>query len=124
MRILDEVHIVGMSESGSTYMSVTQVCDSEGKVVRVEPPIRVVLEGEDARVAVTQDALAARYDNEELSQIGDGNPILGLKRVIGSIATSGGLEVGAIKPLHPSLFEAEVVDQVAELVTSTPQLTA
>jgi hypothetical protein len=120
----DEVHVVGMSENSSTYLTVSEVCDSDGNVVRVEPPINVVLEGKNIRsVAVTQNALAARYDQDELSQIGEGNPILGLDLVIGDVAVNG-LTYGAIKPLHPTLMEAQIVDEVAELASPSRELTA
>ncbi|QQS19988.1 hypothetical protein IPL85_00810 [Candidatus Saccharibacteria bacterium] len=116
---LDKVHIVGMSENGSTYLTVDEF---EGKAVK--PPIQVVLEGKDATsVAVTQDALAARYDDEELCQIGEGSWVLGLQRVIGEIATNGNLEYGATKPLHPNLIDAEVV-AYAKLPASVCELTA
>ena len=116
---LDKVHIVGMPENGSTYLTVDAF---EGKAVK--PPIQVTFEGEDAAsIAVTQDAMAARYDNEELRQIGEGNSMLGLQRVIGEIATNGNLEHGAIKPLHPNLIDAEVATY-AELPAPVRQLTA
>lgn len=116
---LDKVHLVGMSENGSTYLTVDEF---EGRAVK--PPIQVTLEGEDASsVAVTQEALAARYDDEELRQIGEGSSMLGLKRVIGEIATNGNLEHGATKPLHPNLIDAEVV-AYAELPAPVRELTA
>jgi hypothetical protein len=116
---LDKVHVVGMSENGSTYMTVDEV-----NGIRVEPPIQVVFEGEDAsNVAVTQDAMAARYSDEELRQIGEGSSTLGLKRVIGEIATNGNLEHGATKPLHPNLIDAELVG-FAELPAPQRELTA
>lgn len=116
---LDKVHVVGMSENGSTYLTVDEF---EGK--EVKPPIQVVLEGEDASsIAVTQDAMAARYDEEELRQIGEGSSMLGLKRVIGEIATNGNLERGATKPLHPNLIDPEVI-VFAELPAPQRELTA
>jgi hypothetical protein len=116
---LDKVHIVGMSENGSTYLTVDKF---EGR--EVKPPIQVVLEGEDATsIAVTQDAMAARYDDEELRQIGEGSSALGLKRVIGEIATNGNMVQGDIKPLHPNLFEGQVVDTL-ELTAPQAELTA
>lgn len=115
---LDKVHVVGMSENDSTYMTVNEL---EGK--EVQPPIRVVLEGEDASsVAVTQDTMAARYDDEELRQIGEGSSMLGLKRVIGEIVMNGNLEQGATKPLHPNLIDVEVVAS-AELPAPVRELT-
>jgi len=108
---MDKVHTVGMSVNSSTHLTVDSVSGADNKEIRVEPPIKVVFEGEDATsVAVTQDALAARYDDEELRQIGEGSSTLGLIRVIGEIATNGNLVHGNIKPLHPSLFEGQVVD--------------
>lgn len=116
--IMDKVHDIGMSENGSTYMTV-----DEANGVRVEPPIQVILEGESANVAVTQDALAARYQNDELCLIGEGNSMLGLQCVINEIATNGNLEHGAIKPLHPNLIEVNVVASV-ELTAPVRELTA
>lgn len=101
--IMDKVHAVGMSENGSTYLTVSEVAG-----VKVEPPIEVVFEGENAHVAVAQDALAARYHDDELRQIGEGNAILGLNRVIGEIAMNGNLERGATKPLHPGIIDAKI----------------
>lgn len=116
---LDKVHIVGMSENRSIYLTVDEF---EGKAVK--PPIQVVLEGEGATsVAVSQDALAARYDDEELRQIGEGISMLGLGRVIGEIATNGNLEHDATKPLHPNLTDAEAV-AYAELPAPARELTA
>jgi hypothetical protein len=85
----------------------------------------VVLEGEDARVAVVRDGLAARYDDDELRLIGEGSSTLGLNRVIGEIATGGNLVRDDIKPLHPNLIEGDVeVDQPALNAATLPQLTA
>lgn len=92
---IDKVHLVGMSPKHSTHLTVTEF---EG--VEVEPPIEVVLEGEGAtRTAITQDALAARYNEEELLKIGEGSSMLGIKRVVGEIAMNGNLDYGAAKPL-------------------------
>lgn len=116
---LDQVHDVGMSEKGSVYLTVVEF---EGKAV--EPPIQVTFEGENAgSVAVTQDALAARYDEEELLQIGEGSSMLGLKRIIGEVATNGNLVHDDIKPLHPNLFEGRVIGH-PELPTPVRELTA
>jgi hypothetical protein len=116
---IDKVHTMGMSENNSTYLTVSEY---GGKAVK--PPIQVVIEGENASsVAVSQDALAARYVDEELRQIGEGSAVLGLQRVIGEIATNGNLEHGATKPLHPNLIDAEVVAYV-ELSAPARELTA
>lgn len=116
---LDKVHVIGMSENGSTYMTVDEV-----NGVRVEPPVQVVFEGEDAsNVVVSQDAMAARYSDEELRQIGEGSSMRGLQRVIGEIATSGNLEHGATKPLHPNLIDAEAV-AFTEIPAPVRELTA
>lgn len=104
--MLDKVHILGMSESGSTHMTVGSVRNDEGQEVLVIPPVGVTFEGSDARVAFSQDGLAARYSDEELSQIGDGSSALGLNRVLGCIATDGPLVYGATKPMHPNLIDA------------------
>jgi hypothetical protein len=120
---MDKVHTIGMSENGSTYLTVNAVYGADNKLIPVEPPIEVVFEGENANVAVTQDALAARYHDDELRQIGEGSSMLGLNRVIGDIAVKGGLVHGEIKPLHPTLFEGQVVD-VLELTAPQGQLTA
>ncbi len=110
---LDKVHIQGMSENISTYLTVTSVAGDDNKEIRVEPPIKVVLEGEGAdSVAISQGSLAASYDNAELAQIGEGSSILGLKKVIGAIATDG-LTYDDIKPLHPNLLEGQVIDTPA-----------
>jgi len=113
----DRVHLIGMSEDGSTSLVVDSVYGDDNKKFVVEPPIRVTLEGQSARVALAQDALVARYDDEELRQIGEGSSTLGLKRVIGDIAVRGGLVYGEIKPLHPNLIEGKVIDN-RELTTS------
>lgn len=121
---LDKVHTIGMSENGSTYLTVNSFYGTDNKEVRVEPPIQVTLEGDDASsVAFAQDALAARYSDEELRQIGEGSSMLGMKRVIGEIAMNGNLEHGATKPLHPNLIDAEVV-AYAELPAPVRELTA
>jgi len=119
---LDRVHVVGMSPNGSTYLTVNSVNGLDNKEVSVHPPIEVVFEGDDARVAVTQDGLAARYDDEELRRIGEGNSSLGLYRVIGDIAMHGNFELDAIKPLHPTLIEGHVVSR-ANIVATRPELT-
>lgn len=121
---LDKVHTIGMSENGSTYLTVNSFYSEDNKEVRVEPPIRVTLEGDNASsVAFAQDALAARYSDEELRQIGEGSSMLGMKRVIGEIAMNGNLEHGATKPLHPNLIDAEVA-AYAELPAPVRELTA
>jgi len=106
---LDKVHDVGMSENGSTYLAVNTVYDANNQEIIVEPPIEVVLEGENAHVAVTQDGFAARYHDDELREIGEGSSTLGLSRVIADIAINGKLTHGDIKPLHPSLIQGRVV---------------
>jgi len=121
---LDKVHTIGMSENGSTYLTVNYFYDADNAEVRVEPPIQVIVEGGDASsVVFAQDVLAARYSNEELQQIGEGNSMLGMKRVIGEIAMNGNLEHGATKPLHPNLIDAETVEY-AELTAPVGELTA
>jgi hypothetical protein len=115
--VMDKVHIIGMSEDGSTYLTVDEVT---GK--KVEPPIEVTFEGEDAHIAVVQEAMAARYHDDELRQIGEGNAILGLNRIIGEIALNGPLKYGDIKPLHPNLIDSTVT--VAELPAPRRELTA
>ena len=107
--MMDKVHILGMPESGSTYMTVSTVRDLEGREVTIEPPVKVIFEGDQARTAVTQDGLAARYSDEELSEIGEGSLALGLNRVLGCIATNGNLVDGATKPMHPTLIDATIV---------------
>lgn len=94
----DKVHIVGMSASGSEHLSVTEF---EGATI--EPPIEVVFEG-DTQVTVTRDALAARYEFDELRTIGEGDVTLGLNRVIGTIVTGESFKLDEIKPLHPSII--------------------
>lgn len=90
----------GMSPNSSTYLTVETFSGPDNIEIAIEPPIQVVFEGEDARVvAVTQDGLAARYDDDELSEIGEGSSVKGLNRVIGEIATNGNLERDAFKPL-------------------------
>jgi hypothetical protein len=116
--MMDKVHTVGMSENGSTYLTVDAV-----NGVRVEPPIIVTFEGENAHVAVVQEAMAARYHDDELRQIGEGNATLGLNRVIGDIAMNGPLEFGATKPLHPNLNDGDSVAFI-ELPAPRRQLTA
>jgi len=115
--IMDKVHTIGMSENGSTYLTVNEIAG-----VKVEPPIRVTFEGETAYVAVAQEAMAAHYHDDELRQIGEGNAILGLNRVIGDIAINGPLEFGATKPLHPNLIDSTVAS--AELPAPRRELTA
>jgi len=117
----DLVGIVGMSPNGSTYMTVDSFDDADNKTVPLEPPIAVILEGEEARVAVVRGTLAARYTNEELHEIGEGNMFRGLDRVIGSVAVDG-LAHGAIKPLHPNLFEGE--EAQTALPAAQPALTS
>ncbi|MDB5175900.1 MAG: hypothetical protein JWM81_758 [Candidatus Saccharibacteria bacterium] len=121
--ILSRVHTVGISENGSTYLTVEAYYGADNQAVPIEPPIRVVFEGEAANVAVTQGALAARYNDDELRQIGEGSSMLGLDRVIGDIAMNGNLTRGAIKPLHPNVFESMVVDAL-ELTAPVRELTA
>ena len=115
--IMDNVHTIGMSESGSTYLTVNSVGGT-----KVEPPIRVTFEGENSHVAIAQEAMAARYHDDELRQIGEGNAILGLNRVIGDIALNGPLEYGSTKPLHPNQIDSTVV--AAELPAPRHELTA
>lgn len=120
---LDKVHALGMSENGSTYLTVDSFYGVDNKVVRIEPPIQVVFEGEDASsIAVAQDGLAARYDDEDLRQIGEGSSMLGLNRVIGDIAMNGNLKHDATKPLHPNLIDVEAV--TLELSAPQQELTA
>jgi hypothetical protein len=107
---IDKVHIAGMSQNGSTYLTVDSFYGPDNREIRIEPPVEVILEGDDARsVAFSQGGMAARYSDEELRQIGGGSSMLGTKRVIGEIAMNGNLERGAIKPLHPNIYEACVV---------------
>lgn len=99
-RVANTVGPVHMSPNGSTYLTVEAYSGPDNTEIEIEPPIEVVFEGEDASVvAVTQDGLAARYYDDELSEIGEGNSVKGLNRVIGEIATNGNLERGAFKPL-------------------------
>jgi len=106
---LDKVHALGMSENGSTFMRVDSVTDENNNVVRLEPPVDVVFEGSSTNVAVTQDSLAARYSDEELTQIGEGSSAQGINRVIGDIAMNGNLVHDATKPLHPTQIDVEPV---------------
>lgn len=112
---LDKVHPLGMSENGSIFMTVNLVTDEENKVVRLEPPVEVVFEGNGTNVAITQGALAARYSDEELAQIGEGSPAQGIKRVIGDIAMNGNLVHDATKPLHPTQFDIQQMITLPEL---------
>ena len=114
----DKVHTLGMSSGGSTHLTVSEFSGN-----KVEPPINVVFEDDGMQVAVTQDALAARYRSDELQQIGEGNAIMGLNRVIGEIATNGNLEHGATKPLHPNVIDVEAA-AYAELPVAQKVLTA
>ena len=103
---IDKVGIVGMSLSGSTYMTVRSFTKPDGREVPIVPPITVVLEGIDiTQVSVCQDSLAARYSEEDLNKIGNGSPIKGLNDVIGDIALNGNLVYGNIKPLHPNIID-------------------
>jgi hypothetical protein len=102
--MFDEVHHVGMSPDASIFMEVT----SAGGAT-IEPPIKVVferIESEDiVLVAFCQGALAARYNDPELREIGEGSSALGMKRIIGDIATNGRMREFAIKPLHPAIVQ-------------------
>jgi hypothetical protein len=120
---LDKVHTVGMSENGSTYLTVDSFYSEDNKEVRIEPPLQITLEGEEAGIAFVQGAMVARYSDEELREIGEGNSMLGVKRVIGEIAMNGNLKHGATKPLHPNLIDAEAV-VCAELPAPVRELTA
>lgn len=122
---LDKVHPVGMSENGSTFLTLDAYYGDDNQERVLDPPVSVVLEGKDlSTTAVVQAGLAARYSDEELGQIGEGNSLLGLKRVIGDIATNGNLQEGAIKPLHPGILEGYVVIDEIPAVASTHELTA
>jgi hypothetical protein len=97
---MNTVHSIGMSPNGSTYLTVDTFYGSDNKEIKIEPPVEVVFEGADAgTVAITQDGLAARYNDDELRQIGEGSSVVGLNRVIGEIATNGNLQDGKFKPL-------------------------
>ncbi|HUA13040.1 MAG TPA: hypothetical protein VL989_00865 [Candidatus Sulfotelmatobacter sp.] len=124
--IMDKVHTVGMSEDRSTYLTVDAYYgDDNINAIAIEPPLQITLEGEDAHVAFVQGAMAARYHDDELRQIGEGSSTLGIKRVIGEIAMSSGLESGATKPLHPNLIDGDViVDTPLELPAPRRELTA
>lgn len=107
--VFDKIHSVGMSPDASTYMEVDSFMGPDKKAIAIEPPLVVVLEGQEARkVAFQQDALAARYTDEELRQIGEGSSTLGMQRVIGDIAMGGGLVDGATKPLILALSMARL----------------
>ena len=120
---MDKVHVVGMSEGGSTYMTVTEYSGADNKTIRLEPPVKVVLEGENAHVAVVQGNLAARYHDDELRQIGEGSSTLGLKRVIGDIAMNGNIAYGDPKPMHPNFIDADIVSPL-ELTASQREIIA
>jgi hypothetical protein len=121
---MDKVHTIGMSENGSTYMVVDAYYGENNKRVAIEPPLRITLEGDEAHVAFVQGAMAARYHDDELRLIGEGSSTLGIKRVIGEIATVGSLERGATKPLHPNLIDAKAIEHVGELAAPRRELTA
>ena len=110
---LDKIHSHGMSPNASIYMTVRTFTGPDSKQVAIQPPLRVVFEGESPIVAFSQDGLTARYHDDELRQIGEGSSALGMKRVIGDIAMHGNLEYGATKPLHPGLLDGEVIPQPA-----------
>jgi hypothetical protein len=120
---LDKVHSHGMSESNSTYLVVDAFYDHNQRV-EIEPPLRVIFEGENAsRIAVNQGVQTARYDDDELQRIGEGSSVLGLNRVIGEIALNGNLVYGATKPLHPDLVDGQVIAP-AELPAPRRELTS
>lgn len=112
--IKDRVHGCGMSNSGSTYLKVSEVAG-----VKVEPPVAVVIDKEkvdplidvvndqkiDQQVSLTQGVNTVRYSTDELKRIGKGDAITGLNRVLGDIAVNGPLEMDAIKPLHPDIID-------------------
>jgi|GEM_PF-6694515 len=112
---LNRVHSCGMSPDGSTYMTVNSFVGPNNTEIPIEPPLRVIFEGDKPNVAFSQDGLAARYSNEELHVIGEGNSARGMHRVIGDIAMNGGLKEGATKPLHLSVLvvDGEVAPYVA-----------
>jgi len=115
---LDRVHALGMSDNGSTFMTVDAVAGQDNIEIRIEPPIIVVFEGNGSSVAITQDALAARYSDDELTQIGEGSSAQGINRVIGDVAMNGNLVHDATKPLHPTQIDVDELVVMPQLPTS------
>lgn len=108
MSSMDTVHVLGMPERGSRRLTVDRFYNEDkGEMVSIHPPLNIILEGVQKEcVAVAQNGLAARYSNQELEQIGEGNMMLGLDRVIGEVAAKGHLELDSIRPLHSACVES------------------
>lgn len=105
----DKVHIIGMLPRECSYLTFDSVMTEDGKEIKIEPPVVVAIEGESAAFNIIQGALAVRYDNSELQEVGDGNTVRGMHRVLGSVAEHGKLVIDEIKPLHPSLVDGQII---------------
>jgi hypothetical protein len=88
----NSIGFLGMSPSGSTYHGEFLLADGRtGSVVDEHDTFRVGVDG-----------LAARYSQEELAQIGNGNPIEGEVAVITSVVNDPeGFQFDCTKPAAP-----------------------